>query len=95
DPTTLNFALMYAAKDAHMAVCRLLLSAGADPLDNDARALKSAFDSNSAEVVELLIRDPRVKRALEADGTKRTRLIKAAARKGVAALRPFIVLGAK
>ncbi|KAJ1549265.1 hypothetical protein HK405_006853 [Cladochytrium tenue] len=93
DLTTLNFALMYAAKDAHIAVCRLLLSAGADPLDNDAWALTSAFDSNSAEVVELLLRDTRVKQALEADGTKRTRLIKAAARKGVAALRPFIELG--
>ncbi|KAJ1562936.1 hypothetical protein HK405_005703, partial [Cladochytrium tenue] len=93
DLGSLNLALMCAAKDAHMAVCRLLLSAGANPLQNGASALRSAFDSESAEVVELLLRDLRVKRALEADGTQRTRLIKAAARKGVAVLRPFFELG--
>ncbi|KAJ1562959.1 hypothetical protein HK405_005278 [Cladochytrium tenue] len=93
DLRTLNLALAYAIREEHMAVCQLLLSAGADPLHDHAWPLKSAFIDKSAEVVELLLRDLRVKRALEADGTLRTRLIQAAARSGVAVLRPFFELG--
>ncbi|KAJ1549842.1 hypothetical protein HK405_002143, partial [Cladochytrium tenue] len=92
-PATLFGALCRAALSGHTAVCRLLILSGADPSQRETAPLRDAVLQSRAEVVELLLQDPRVKAVLEVAGRTRKFLIEYAAKRGVAVLRAFLLSG--
>ncbi|KAJ1540196.1 hypothetical protein HK405_011729, partial [Cladochytrium tenue] len=62
---TIDQALAFAGEEGRTAVCERLMTAGADPRFERMRALCNAIKNEHVQVIELFVRDPRVKIALE------------------------------
>ncbi|KAJ1555071.1 hypothetical protein HK405_003325 [Cladochytrium tenue] len=80
---TVDRALAFAEEEGWATVCKRLMTARADPRFERMRTLRNSIKNEHVQVIELFVRDPRVKIALDEEASTARRLLAYAANRAV------------